>query len=130
MHTIIWPQRRDCLRDVGMYGVVIVIWVAETGCESVGWIQSVSRQGKWAELNMSLSNPRIKASLYTWMCSVCSSECGQNTSYPKLIVVFLKVSPSKSGRVPSDIAITVHITWSTFHLIQHYNSFLWTNVVK
>ena len=37
----------------------------ETCCESVGWIQSVSRQGKWAELNMSLSNPRIKESLHT-----------------------------------------------------------------
>jgi len=37
----------------------------ETGCESAGWIQSVSRQGKLDELNMSLSDPRIKESLYT-----------------------------------------------------------------
>jgi len=32
MHTIVWSQnfkRRDCLRDVGMYGVVIVNWVTE-----------------------------------------------------------------------------------------------------
>jgi len=32
MHTIIWFQnfkRRDCLRDVGMYAIVIVNWVTE-----------------------------------------------------------------------------------------------------
>jgi len=58
MHTIIWSQnfkRRDCLRDVGMYGVVTVNWVTEKQAVTVGWIHSVSRQGKWAELNMSLT---------------------------------------------------------------------------
>ena len=37
----------------------------ETGCESVGWIKTVFRQGKWAGLILSLINPRIKELLYT-----------------------------------------------------------------
>jgi len=65
VHNNLVTKKRLLERCRHVWGCNRKLGHRETGCKSVGWIQSVSRQGKWAELHMSLNNPRIKESLYT-----------------------------------------------------------------